>query len=415
MAMIDRKAFQKLCRRIDSYEEAMIEMQRSLTAIPALSPESGGQGEYEKAGFLKSILQEWGFKNTSEINAPDPRVASGIRSNLLVTLPGRDTEKTVWLLTHLDIVPPGELSFWSHDPYQVVVTDRLVFGRGTEDNQQDLIASLFAARSLVDEGIEPESSIGLAFVADEETGSLFGLDFILKDSRNPFRKTDLIVVPDAGNEEGSLIEIAEKSILWLRVKTTGKQCHGSKPHLGRNAFLAASHLIVKLTELYNLFSRSDALFEPPVSTFEPTRKDANVPNVNTIPGEDVFFMDCRVLPDYSLAGVWQQIRKTADSIEQDFGVKIDITAVQETEASLPTPENAPVVQALKKAISEIYSLDACPRGIGGGTVAAHFRRQGYPVAVWSKVGQKAHQPNECCSLDTMLGNAKVFAHLFLQK
>lgn len=413
--MIDRKAFQKLCRRIDSYEEAMIEMQRSLTAIPALSPESGGQGEYEKAGFLKSILQEWGFKNTSEINAPDPRVASGIRSNLLVTLPGRDTEKTVWLLTHLDIVPPGELSFWSHDPYQVVVTDRLVFGRGTEDNQQDLIASLFAARSLVDEGIEPESSIGLAFVADEETGSLFGLDFILKDSRNPFRKTDLIVVPDAGNEEGSLIEIAEKSILWLRVKTTGKQCHGSKPHLGRNAFLAASHLIVKLTELYNLFSRSDALFEPPVSTFEPTRKDANVPNVNTIPGEDVFFMDCRVLPDYSLAGVWQQIRKTADSIEQDFGVKIDITAVQETEASLPTPENAPVVQALKKAISEIYSLDAFPRGIGGGTVAAHFRRQGYPVAVWSKVGQKAHQPNECCSLDTMLGNAKVFAHLFLQK
>jgi len=413
--LFDQELFQKLCRRIDTYERAMIEMQASLTGIPALSPDSGGQGEFDKAQHLLRQLQEWGFQNIKVVNAPDSRVHSGVRPNILVTIPGKYPDKTVWILTHMDIVPPGELSFWDLDPYQATVKGRQIFGRGTEDNQQDMVASLFAVKAFRDEGIHSESSIGLAFVSDEETGSLLGLDFILKNSQNPFRKTDMIVVPDAGNEEGTLIEIAEKSILWLRFKTTGKQCHGSKPHLGRNALLAASHLIVNLTELYNLFPKSDPLFVPPISTFEPTRKDANVPNINTIPGEDVFFMDCRVLPDYPLSGVLREIRKMADAVELQFGVSIEITAIQENEASLPTSENAPIVIALKKAIAEVYSVQAFPQGIGGGTVAAHFRRQGYPVAVWSKLGQKAHQPNESCSLDTMLGNAKVFAHLFLQK
>jgi len=413
--MIDKALFQILSTRIDNYETAMVGMQTALTGLPALSPENGGQGEYEKAQYLLAQLYEWEFRDITEINAPDSRVASGYRPNILATIPGINQNKTVWILTHMDIVPPGELSFWDNDPYKVCVKGRHVFGRGTEDNQQDMVSSLFAAKAFIDEGIHPEVSIGLAFVSDEETSSRFGLDFILKNDRNPFRKTDLIVVPDAGNEDGTLIEIAEKSILWLKFKTTGKQCHGSKPHLGRNAFLAASHLIVKLYELYQLFSKNDPLYQPPMSTFEPTRKDANVPNINTIPGEDIFFMDCRILPEYSLSEIMLEIRKMADTIQLQFGVTIEITAIQENQASLPTSVNAPVINALQKAITEVYSVQALPGGIGGGTVAAHFRKQGYPVAVWSKLGQLAHQPNEYCSIDTMLGNAKIFAHLFLQK
>lgn len=413
--MIDKDLFQKLSSRIDNYEDAMVKMQAALTALPALAPESGGQGEYEKAQYVLSKLHEWGFQNVQEINAPDSRVACGYRPNILVTVPGKNPDRTVWILTHLDIVPPGELRFWDSDPYRVSVKGRHIFGRGTEDNQQDMVASLFAAKVFLDEGIQPESSVGLAFVSDEETGSRFGLDFVLSNPRNPFRKTDLIIVPDAGNEEGTLIEIAEKSILWLKFKTTGKQCHGSKPHLGRNAFLAASHFIVKLDELHSIFSNSNPLYEPPTSTFEPTRKDANVPNINTIPGEDIFFMDCRILPEYPLPDILQEIRKMADDIQQRFGVVIEITAVQENQATLPTPSEAPVVNALKRAINEVYSIQAFPGGIGGGTVAAHFRKRNYPVAVWSRLGQLAHQPNEYCSIDTMLGNAKVFTHLFLQK
>ncbi len=413
--MIDKKLFARLAARIDSYEAAMIDMQCRLTAVPALSPESGGDGEYEKSRLILSLLQGLDFPQVREINAPDDRVSSGMRPNLIVTLPGKNEARMVWILTHMDIVPPGELKFWSRDPYQCYVKEGKLYGRGTEDNQQDLVASIFALKAFLDEGVTPELGLGLALVADEETASDFGLKYLLENPANPFSVSDLILAPDGGNEEGSMIEIAEKSLLWLQVKTIGKQTHGSRPAQGSNAFLAASHLIVKLNELHRIFGDADLLYGPPGSTFQPTKKEANVPNVNTIPGEDVFYLDCRILPRYPLSQVLAEIRKIADNIAKEFSVQIHLTPVHQVEAPPPTPHDASIVLALQEAIRDVYRVEAHPAGIGGGTVAAFFRKQGYPAAVWCRTGDTAHQPDENCRLEDILGNAKVYAHLCLQK
>lgn len=412
--MIDQSVFERVKECIEQDRNAMIQMQIELTAIPALSPDSGGQGEYEKARYLKEKLTSLGFTQIREINAPDGRVVSGIRPNLLVMHPGKRKDKTTWILTHMDIVPPGEMAFWSSDPYQGYQKDGRIYGRGTEDNQQDLVASVFAAKAFLDAGVTPESGIGLAFVADEETSSQHGLAYLLKHEHHPFRKGDILVAPDSGNEDGSLIEIAEKSIYWLKFRTLGKQCHASRPELGRNAFLAASHLVVRLHDLHRIFDASDPLYHPPESTFQPTKKEMNVPNVNTIPGEDVFYLDSRVLPQYPLARVFEQIREMTDAVERQFGVTIEIEAVQSVQAPPPTSVDAPVVRALQEAIRDVYGVTATPHGIGAGTVAAYFRQEGYPVAVWCRIGKTAHQPDEHCLIDNMMGNAKVYAHLFLQ-
>jgi succinyl-diaminopimelate desuccinylase len=411
--MTEREKFERIIKRIDSYEDEMVALQIALTAIPALAPENGGEGEEQKARFLARYLKKAGFKDVREYNAPDDRVPSGIRPNIVATLPGNNADRTVWILTHTDVVPPGELEFWDRDPYECYVNDGKVYGRGTEDNQQDLVASLFATKAFIDEGIIPESNIGLAFVADEETASRKGLEYLLEKHGHLFGNSDIIVVPDFGNEKGSIIEVAEKSILWLRIKTIGKQCHASVPSRGNNAFRAASHLVAKLDELGDIFSQTDPMFTPPESTFEPTKKDANVPNINTIPGEDVFYLDSRILPTYDLKEIKSEIEKIAGVIEDKFDVKVAIDVVQEVQAPSPTPSDATVVNALKSAIKAIYNIDAKPAGIGGGTVAAHFRQKGYPVAVWSKLGSMAHQPNEYCIIDNMVSNAKVYAYLFL--
>jgi succinyl-diaminopimelate desuccinylase len=72
-----------------------------------------------------------------------------------------------------------------------------------------------------------------------------------------------------------------------------------------------------------------------------------------------------------------------------------------------------VVLALKRAIKSVYNKKAEARGIGGGTVAALFRRAGFQAACWSKSDETAHQPNEYCLIDNMVGDAKVYAHIFL--
>lgn len=411
--MVNSLEFQKISSRIDAFKKAMIQLQIDLCALPALSPENGGDGEYLKAIFLRDFLLRCGFVNFRECPAPDNRVSSGLRPNILVHLPGRNPEKTVWILTHMDIVPPGEISLWNTDPYRGYVHDGRIYGRGTEDNQQDLVASVFAALAFVQEEITPEHSIGLALVADEETSSRFGVKHLLEQKDSPFRRGDLIVVPDFGDPDGASIEIAEKSILWIRCRTKGQQCHGSRPDLGRNAFVAASHLVVRLHELYNIFPLRDSLYQPPESTFEPTKKEANVPNVNTIPGEDVFYLDGRILPAYPLAMVLDTIRSLADEVEHLHGVHVQIESVQEVQAPPPTPINAPVVGALREAIEHVYHVQARTVGIGAGTVAALLRHEGYPVAVWSRQNETAHQPNEHCLIANMIGNAKVYAYLCL--
>ena len=401
----------KILTRIDTYRSDMVRLQIALTAIPALSPDNGGTGEYDKAQFLITTLRGVGFNDVQRYDAPDSRVPSGVRPNIVVTIPGRK-KKTVWIMTHTDIVPPGERSFWSADPYEGYEKDGRVYGRGTEDNQQDLVASLFAARAFLDERIVPEHTIRLAFVADEETGSHYGMTWLLENRPELFNSSDFYVVPDFGSSDGSKIEIAEKSLLWVRFKTIGKQCHGSRPDIGRNAFRAASYLVTELDRIRTRFDRLNPLFEPPESTFEPTRKDANVPNINTIPGEDIFCMDCRVLPDYALDDVLAEMRKTADGIENTFGVTIEISTVQAEQAPPSTHDQAEVVISLQKAIQSVYGIAATPIGIGGGTVAACLRKKRLPAAVWCRIGETAHQPDEHCLIDNMIGNAGVYGHLF---
>ncbi len=407
-------AFEQIQKKIRSFRDEMIDIQTKLCQIPAISPSSGGEGEVKKAEFLFKTLKSFGFDSVKMIKAPDLDAPSGYRPNILALFKGKNSSRTIWIMTHMDIVPPGELSLWKGNPFKAWIEEGKIYGRGVEDNQQDMVASFFAVKAFHEEGILPNYDVGIALVADEETGSEKGIGYVLRNSP-PFRKEDLIIVPDAGNSEGTEIEVAEKSILWLKFKTEGQQAHASTPEKGINAFRAASFLVTKLDRLYQDFNKKDSLFEPPISTFEPTKKEANVPNINTIPGEDIFYLDSRILPVYSIKDVENKIKEIIKDTEGRFQVEISIKEEQKAPAAPPTSAEAPVVRALQKAIKEVYQVNGTPTGIGGGTVAALFRRQGFQAACWSKIDETAHQPNEYCIIDNMVGDALVFAHLFLQE
>ncbi|MBM4276153.1 MAG: M20 family metallo-hydrolase [Deltaproteobacteria bacterium] len=389
----------------------MIDLQRELVRRLAVGPDNDGPGEAEKADFLAAELEKWGLQVT-DYPAPDARVAGGRRPNLIALWPGRKPEK-VWVLSHLDVVPVGELNLWRTDPFSLHVEGDLLYGRGVEDDHHGIVASFFAVRALIEAGIRPERTIGLALVSDEETGSQKGLAYLLEHHPGLFSPQDLIIVPDAGNPEGTLIEVSEKSMLWLRLEIRGRQCHASKPDMGINSLKACAHFIVALEALAQEFNAVDPFFDPPHSTFEATKKEANVQNINTIPGLDVFYLDCRVLPIYDLREVIAKVKDIAGAIALRFGVTIDISPRQFSQSPPATPADAPVVLALTRAIAAVYQRQARPQGIGGGTVAAFFRRQGLPAAVWMTDAFTAHQPNEHVNLQHLIGDCQVFAHVFL--
>ncbi|MFH1452416.1 MAG: M20 family metallo-hydrolase [Armatimonadota bacterium] len=404
---------QKLYEKIDSYKDESIKMQEELTAIPALSPDSDGDGELKKAELIKKYMDKLRYDSFEEYNAPDERVSSGIRPNHIYRFKGEDSERTVWIMAHFDIVPPGEASHWDTDPYKVKADGDFIYGRGVEDNQQGMISAMLAVKALKEQGLKPKYDTAFLFISDEETGSKYGIQYLLEQNPDIFKKEDLMVIPDAGNEDGTMIEVAEKSIIWFKFKVIGKQTHGSRPYGGINAFKAGSILVTKLYELNKIFGKSDPIFDPPESTFEPTKKEANVPNINTIPGEDVFCYDCRILPDYNIQDVLAEVDKMCKEVEKEEGVKISYETPQKEQAAPATPADCQLVKSLAKAVKEVTGFSAKPMGIGGGTVAAYIRRKHIPAVVWFTRDATGHQPNESCRISHMLSDAKVFVNLFI--
>jgi succinyl-diaminopimelate desuccinylase len=259
----------------------------------------------------------------------------------------------------------------------------------------------------------PGQELKLLFVADEEVGSVYGIRHILA-KHDLFRKDDLIVIPDGGAADGSEIEVAEKNICWLKVVTKGKQCHASTPDEGANAFVAACDLALRIQALEkDVFTARDPLFLPDRTTISPTKKEPNVPNVNTIPGDDVFYVDMRILPRYPVDEVLVEVGRLMREVESVRpGVSMEYEVVQKVE-SRPTPPDAPVVAALAKAVGEVYGVGARPIGIGGGTVGAYLRNAGFDCVVWGRMDETAHKPNENAKIENIIGDAKVFAALSL--
>jgi succinyl-diaminopimelate desuccinylase len=400
---------QRIFSEIEKQRDQLTQTLMELIRIPAIGPENGGKGELEKAEKLVTMLNAMGFDKIDRYDAEDERVPSKKRPNIIAYYYGENETEKLWIISHLDIVPSGEDSLWTiTKPFEPIIKDERIYGRGSEDNMQSMVASIFAAKALKDLGIKPKRTIALAFVADEEHGSEYGIQHLIKQAL--FKKDDLIIVPDGGNEDGSFIEIAEKSALWFRIRTIGKQTHASRPDKGLNAHRIGMEFALALDKmLHEKYSAKDAYFDPPQSTIEPTKKDKNVDAVNIIPGEDLIYFDLRILPSYNLDEIISDINNLAKQYEQKTGATIMLEILQKSIAPKPTDASTKAVKMLEEAIRTVRNVKPKVGGIGGGTCAAFFRQIDIPAVVWCTIDETAHQPNEYAKIENILADAKVYA------
>ena len=400
---------------VSKLEASMVSALKRLCGVPAVSPHNGGTGEDAKILELAKIIDELDLKGiTLKVETvDDDKAPTGKRPSLFLEYPGKKSQR-LCILSHIDVVPEGDRSAWSLDPFKPEVRGSRIYGRGVSDNGMCLAASLFALKAVQDAGMTPEYTVLLAFVADEEMGSHYGLEQLIE--RDIFRADDLVVVPDSGNDAGDFIEIAEKAVLRLKFIVTGKQVHAATPHHGVNACRAANILAHEVDEaLHAKFTKTDEMFEPPYSTFEPTRRLANVPAVNIVPGREIFEFDCRVLPEESLDEILEVVRGICADVEKRTGAKIELE-VDRTDAAEPTSPDSEVCRLLVKSVREVLGIEPVTGGIGGGTFAAFFRKKGIPAVVWSQeCDGVAHKPDEYTEISYLVNNAKVFALMMAGK
>ncbi|MDO4787003.1 MAG: M20 family metallo-hydrolase [Fretibacterium sp.] len=401
----------KVWAEVERFRNDMVEALGRICRIPAVSPHNGGAGEEEKAREIERLVKELGLGEVRWHRVEDDKSPTGNRPSLFLEVPGK-RRRRLCILTHTDIVPEGDRSLWTLDPYHPEVRGSRLYGRGVSDNGMTLIASIYALKALAEAGVSPEFSVCLVFAADEEMGSNFGLKPLL--DRGLFREDDLVIAPDGGNDAGDFVEVSEKANLKLAFTVTGRQVHASLPHTGLNACRAANILAVAVDEaLHKAFPEEDPLFDPPVSTFEPTRRFANVPNTNTVPGKERFEFDCRVLPSVSLDKVLEVVERVRKDVEMQTGASIELK-VGRSDAAPPTSPDSDIVKLLCGSIREVLGIEPKLGGIGGGTFAALFRRKGIPAVVWQQeCAGVAHQPDEYTEIEYLVNNAKIFAMMMM--
>lgn len=352
---------------------------------------SNPPGDVTKAAdFLSAILAREGIEVKRYESAPG-------RSIILARLKGNGSGgKAILLESHMDVVPTDP-SRWKQDPFGAEIAGGNIWGRGTIDMKGIGTSYLYAFIMLKRMRVPLTRDVLLMFVPDEEIGGAMGAEWMRK---NHYDELDPEYVIDEGGfgsrdmfTPGKLvfgISVAEKKIMWLKLRAEGVAGHGSQPH-DRNP---NDHLMRALARLFaepiaaspfpvvetmkqriggpltvNKFN--NAIQQSTISLTSLRSGVGDPPKVNVIPSVAEATIDCRVLPGTTAAQWIAEIeRRLADPT-----IKIEV--VNEGEDPTVSPQDTPLYRALESAIKRQHpEAIVTPMTVPYGTDSNGFRPRG---------------------------------------
>lgn len=205
---------------IDEYKDEMLETLCELVRIksveeePVTDPEKGllpfGRGVHEAFEYMLARAEADGFETENVDNYGGHIEFGGYTLDDEGEIVGTSDE-IMGILGHLDVVPEGDLASWEIPPYEGVIKDGKVYGRGTDDDKGATLAAYFAMKALRDSGFVPAKKVRLIIGLDEET-NWDGMRYYLSKVKNPdFGFTPDADFPAINGEKGTLVfEIARK-------------------------------------------------------------------------------------------------------------------------------------------------------------------------------------------------------------
>ncbi len=206
---------------------------------------------------------------------------------------------------HLDTVPAGD--GWETDPFEPVVKDGRLFGRGAKDNKGHLAGCMLAARYLKERAADLPGTLLLVGAADEEAGSALGVQYLLNECG---LEADVAVVPDAGHSM-RVIDVGEKGVLFLKVRAVGKQAHGSEPDRGASAVWPIVDFLEAIRQ-WRPPAAPSTLFTPPTLNIGAVH-GGTVPNI--VPGQCEALLDVRFLPGTDGEALLEHLRSVLREVE----------------------------------------------------------------------------------------------------
>lgn len=385
------------------------ETMRHFQAILRLDTSNPPGNEGIVVEYLKSVLDKEGIETKTFAN--DPK-----RPNLVARLRGNGSKRPVLIMGHTDVVKVDPAK-WTHPPFSATREGGYVYGRGTVDDKDNVVACLMVMLTLKRMNVPLDRDVIFLAEAGEEASTQFGIAFMVENHWKEIEAEYCFaegggVTRTGGKIRFASVQTSEKIPYGITLTSRGPAGHGSVP-LRTNAVAHLSQAITKLSAWSTLMRLNDTTktyFErlASISTPDEAQRYRNVANpevsaaiqeyfavheprhhsmlrtsispniikggyqVNVIPSEAEATLDIRALPDENMDSLVAEIRKVIN----DPAVEVARNNRNTRPGARPSRIDSEAFRVIEAAVKQHYNTVTLPTMSTGATDMAYLRSKG---------------------------------------
>jgi len=331
--------------------------------------------------YIESVLAPFGFSRL--------RVDAGGVTNSIYFRPG-EKPGTLAYAGHTDVVPTGPIGQWPYPPFEAVIENGILHGRGAQDMKAGIACWLAAVETLCNEGAALPS-LQLLITSDEEGESVDGTIRLVEALQAEDALPDAAIVgePSSSQQVGDVIRRGRRGVVQIAAVFEGKQGHSAYPQDAINAVHLAAPALARIASI----DWGQAMEGFPPTTCQITNVQAGTGAVNVIPGSCAASIDIRYNPGIDFEGIQKRIFDACEGVE----VVLDI---QHQAQAFSTPDGF-FLDLVCESIRRVTGIDT-RRDTGGGTSDGRFlAAAGVPVAELGLTNSTIHQVGERVHVDEL--------------
>jgi acetylornithine deacetylase/succinyl-diaminopimelate desuccinylase family protein len=389
----------KIQKLINDWKDEMPELCRELIKIKSVC---GINAEEAIAEKIRLVLDKMG------INAKLVALSQN-RPNVFASI-GDNVFPSILFVGHIDTVPVGEESNWTHSPFEAIVADNRIYGRGAIDMKSGIVAAIYAARALLNLNHELEGTIKLAFVVDEESGaqSEIGLKYLLSQN---ILKADGAVYTYPGLD---CIRNGHRGYIRFKLVAEGEAWHTGagkweRKERGCNAVTGLAEVLIALERLEWPESKSQAFLKRKCVCTPGVMISGGI-GISIVPNKCEAWVDIRTLPDQDSDLVMIRVQEAISNVcSNKKKLKISIEELHIIPAVELSAESKLIKSFAKNA--EII-LEKRPRIAGAGPANEGYMliKNGIPtICGFGPQGNNAHASNEYVEIESIWKTSLIYA------
>jgi succinyl-diaminopimelate desuccinylase len=356
---------------------------------PSVSPQDGGCQE-----LMIARLERIGFAVE--------RLRFGNVDNFWATR-GTSGGPTFCFAGHTDVVPTGPLEEWHSDPFEPVIRDGVLYGRGAADMKSGLAAMITATEQFVGTCPQHRGRIAYLITSDEEGPSVDGTRRVVLHLQARGEPIDWCLVgePSSEAEFGDTVKIGRRGSLSGRLTVHGIQGHVAYPELADNPVHALAPALKELCA--RSWDDGDAHFQP--TTFQVSNISAGTGAPNVIPGELKARFNLRFSPVQTIAG----LKETVTGILDRHAVRHSLEWFVSGEPFYTPPGH--LSEVVMRAVEDVTGR-APKLSTGGGTSDGRFIAPlGAEVVEFGVSNRTIHKVNECVQVSEVQSLHSAYARV----